>query len=73
MNEKLSEIMYRECVGEGMGYVDGVVDIEARLEAMERALRAISQLSLGQGSAAIAIACDTIGEPRPDLGSLAAV
>ena len=48
-------------------------ELKAKLEAMELALKEISELSYGQGHAAVSMAADAIGKKLPDVGSLAAV
>ena len=47
--------------------------LEIELEAMEQALDEISELSHGQGIAAIYIAAKALGKKLPDTGSLAAI
>ena len=54
-------------------FQDEVATLEAKLEAMELALKEISELSYGQGHAAVSMAADAIGKKLPDGGSLAAV
>ena len=55
----------------GEGLRSYIAALEAKLEAMERALDKISELSYGQGHAAIRMAADAIGKKLPDEGSLA--
>ena len=54
-------------------FVGETVDLEARLKAMERVLDEISELTYGQGHAAVRMAAMAIGRELPDAGSLAAV
>ena len=55
------------------GWAQWARGMETDLKAMERALDEISELSHGQGIAAIYIAAKALGKKLPDTGSLAAI
>ena len=72
-NAKFTEMLDGDAEAAYYNKVAEIAALEAKLEAMERVLDEISELSHGQGIAAIYIAAKAIGKKLPDTGSLAAI